>query len=114
MKKIAVLFLSVVMILSFSLTAFGAETTGLNSNTKGAVLESGTVITPNSWYYSYDKTISQSYVFSESIPDSIYYSEYNTGIGAYCSGYLSLQNITLQANGTFKATFKGTIGTYVF
>jgi hypothetical protein len=114
MKKIAVLFLSVVMILSFGLTAYGAETTGGNSNNGGVTLNGSSIITPNSWYYSYDKTISKTYIFSESIPDSIYYSEYNSGIKADCSGYLDLQNITVLANGTYKATFKGTIGTYIF
>lgn len=113
MKKITVFLLAIVMLLSFGLTAYGAETTTSETNKAGAAIESSGVITPNAWYYSYTKTVTKYYIILSDIPDSIYYSEYNSGVGAECSGYLDLQSVTVVYDG-YKAVFKGTIGAYIF
>lgn len=114
MKKIAVLLLSTVMLLSFGLTAYGAEITTGDASTTTATVVSDGVVTPYSWYYSYEKTVTRYYLFIESIPDQIYYSEYDSGMKVTCTGYLDLQSIIVQADGSYKVTFKGTIGAYIF
>ncbi len=114
MKKIIVFLMTAVMLLSFGLTAYAAETTNSNSDKGTAAFESNSVVTPNAWYYSYDKTVTKNYTALIDIPDSIYYSEYNSGMGVTCSGDLDLQSITSLANGGYKATFKGTIGAYIY
>lgn len=114
MKKIVVLLLSAVMLLSFGITAYGAEATTGSTNSNTAAFESNSVFSPNAWYYSYEKTVIKNYLFMEDIPESINYSEYNSGMGVTCSGTLNLQDITVQSNGTYKVTFKGTIGAYIY
>ncbi len=114
MKKITVFLLTIVMLLSFSLTAYGAETTIGETNKVVSAFESNGVITPNAWYYSYTKTVTKYYLTLSGIPDSIYYSEYNSGVSADCSGDLDLQSVTVLSDGSYKAIFKGTIGAYIF
>ncbi|QHQ60095.1 hypothetical protein Ana3638_04270 [Anaerocolumna sedimenticola] len=112
MKKVMAFLLTAVMLLSFSATAYAAETVDTE---KGAqVFETNSVVTPYAWYYSYTKTITKTYASLYDVPDSIEYSEYNSGVDAECSGTLNLKYTMLQSNGTYKATFVGTIGAYVF
>ena len=113
MKKIVTVLLSVVMLLSFGLTAYGAETTTADFNKSAVTLESNSVLSPNAWYYSYTKTITKNYTVLEDIPDSIYYSEYNSGMGVTCTGYLDLQSITVTRT-NYSVTFSGTIGAYIY
>lgn len=114
MKKIAVLLLSAVMLLSFGLTAYGAEITTGDANSTTATVEGNGVVTPFSWYYSYETSVVKYYLFIESIPDQIYHSEYNKTMNVYCTGYLDLQSILVMADGSYKVTFKGTVGAYIF
>ncbi len=114
MKKIAVLLLSTVMLLSFGLTAYGAELTTGDANSTTATVVSNGEVTPFSWYYSYEKTVTRYYLFLESVPEQIYYSEYDSGMKVTCTGYLDLQNIMVLGDGSYKVTFKGTIGAYIF
>ncbi|WMJ85661.1 hypothetical protein [Anaerocolumna sp. MB42-C2] len=112
MKKIIVFVLTVVMLLSFSATTYAAETV---DTSKGAErFESDSIFTPNAWYYSYTKTITKKYASMDDIPESIEYSEYNSGVDAECSGTLKLKSVTPQSNGLYKVVFSGTIGAYVF
>jgi hypothetical protein len=114
MKKITVFLLTIVMLLSFGLTAYGAETTTGEANKSGETFESNGILTPNAWYYSYTKTVNKNYLFLEDVPDSIYYSEYNSGMGVQCTGYLYMKSFLVLADGTYKATFSGTIGAYIY
>ncbi len=114
MKKIVVFLLTAVMLLSFGLTANAAETATGDFNKSAVTFESNSVLSPNAWYYSYTKTITKTYAFLEDVPESIYYSEYNSGVGAECSGTLDLQSVLVLSNGAYKVTFKGTIGAYIF
>lgn len=113
MKKIVTILLSVVMLLSFGLTAYGAEVTTVDFNKSAVTLESNSVLAPNAWYYSYTKTIVKNYTVLGDIPDSIYYSEYNSGVGATCTGYLDLQSVVVTST-YYKATYSGTIGAYIY
>lgn len=112
MKKIMVFLLTAVMLLSFSATTYAAET--VHTGKDAAVFVSDGVVTPNAWYYSYTKTITEYYDSLYDVPDSIEYSEYNSGVDAECSGTLKLKSTTLQSNGLIKATFSGTIGAYIY
>ncbi len=113
MKRVTAALLMVVLLLSFGMPAYAAESASVDLN-KGVTLEKDGVITPNAWYYSYTKTITKKYLYLEDIPESIDYSEYNKGMGVECSGVLYLQSVTILYNGYYKAEFSGTIGAYIF
>lgn len=112
MKKVIVVLLTAVMLLSFNATTYAAET--VDAGKDATVFVSDGVVTPNAWYYSYTKTITKNYASLDDVPDSIEYSEYNSGVDAECSGTLTLKSVIIQSSGLYKATFSGKIGAYIY
>ncbi|MGB8454854.1 MAG: hypothetical protein WCD89_21310 [Anaerocolumna sp.] len=114
MKKITTFLLTIVMLLSFGMTVYGAETTTGAADKSDVTFESNSIVTPNAWYYSYTKTVTKYYLYLEDVPESIYYSEYNKSMDVDCTGYLYMKSFLVLADGTYKAVFEGTIGAYIF
>lgn len=111
MKKLFALLLVSVMVLAFPTAARAATQPTVDYE---KVIENGGVITPNTWYYSYSVTIPVYYSSLADVPDTYFYEEYNSGMGTYCSGYLTLDTVDRLSDGIYKAYFIGTIGAYIF
>ncbi|NLZ80507.1 MAG: hypothetical protein GX913_01680 [Clostridiales bacterium] len=113
-KKLVFLSLIVAMMQPLSVTAIAVELPLENYNNLVNESAKNEILEPNAWYYSYSVTIPKNYNSLSEIPDTYYYEEYNSGVGAWCSGYLTFQSATKLSNGMYKAIFSGTIGSYIF
>lgn len=105
MKKIFTLLIAVTMIATlclFPVSATEAEPAPAEAVVSQEVEETG--ISPR-FVHSYTKTVTKTYGSYTSVPEYIYYEEYN--MGSWFSGKLFLKKVELQSNGLWLATYTG-------
>lgn len=114
MKKTLIFLLVSVMLLSFPTTAKAAESSGSDINVNTELSLDNSIVTPNAWYYSKQVTIIRYYTVSGDIPQTYYYTEYDSKMEVELGGVLTRQSTQITYDGLYKVTFVGTIGTYIF
>lgn len=97
MKKIIAVILSMTLLFSMSSLTFAAE------NGNEIIKEGVARIT-----ISYQKTVIKHYSNPDSIPTTIYYTEFSNEYKTTCSGTLSLISV-VPASGSYQATYRGTM-----
>lgn len=107
MKKTLALLVVVSILASVCLfPVSAAEVECVPEETVATQQEGESTVTPYIMHH-YNKTITQLYASPELAPASIYYKEYN--LNAWFEGTLYLQNIVIQSDGFWLATYIGTL-----
>lgn len=108
-KKILTITLALSMIFAVPTGAWASE----YSASSIIMVEDGTIVTPNAWYQTKNVTEVWIFWYPSEIPPSVPYEEYDPNYKATFRGTLYLDSV-IPKNGVYHATYKGTVGAYIF
>jgi len=105
-KKVVACLLCIASLLTFgTATVFAAE---LPHDDMACSVSSNANNVAPFFYGHYTKTITRYYDFG-SIPQTYYYEEYNSDLGGWFSGTLTLQSATLAGDNWYECVYSGEI-----